>query len=123
MSGCLTNISLFSGAGGLDIGLEQAGFETRVCVVYNRSCLETLEANRPKFRVPSISFHEGITKIPPLKILEDSGLKRGDATLVSGGLPCQSYNTAGKRGTISDPRWSLFFDYVKVIDVVQPRFS
>jgi len=118
----LTNISLFTGAGGLDIGLEQSGFETRVCVEYDRYCLATLEANRPKFRDHSITFLEDITKVAPSEILEDSGLRRGDATLVSGGPPCQSYSTAGKRGAIGDPRGSLFTQYVDVIEYVQPRF-
>ena len=122
MSERLTNISLFTGAGGLDVGLEQAGFETRVCVEYDRSCLNTLEANRPRFRDPSITFREDITKVPPSKILEDSGFGREEVTLVSGGPPCQSYSTAGKRGAIGDPRGSLFVQYMDVIDYVRPRF-
>jgi len=118
----LTNISLFTGAGGLDIGLEQAGFETRVCVEYDRACHETLEANRPRFRDPSIGFLHDITKEAPGHILEVAGLKPREATLVSGGPPCQSYSTAGKRGAIDDPRGSLFFQYADVIRVAQPRF-
>ena len=122
MSERLTNISLFTGAGGLDIGLEQAGFETRVCVEYDRSCQETLETNRPRFRDPSIGFLRDITEESPGHILEVAGLRPGEATLVSGGPPCQSYSTAGKRGAIDDPRGSLFFQYINVIKVAQPRF-
>jgi len=117
----LTNISLFSGAGGLDIGLEMAGFEARVCVEYDRFCQETLEANRSRFRDSSIEFLRDITDISPGHILEVAGLKPGEATLVSGGPPCQSYSTAGKRGAIDDPRGTLFYQYVNVIQVAQPR--
>lgn len=122
MSDRLTNISLFTGAGGLDIGLEQAGFETRVCVEYDRSCQETLDANRSRFRDPSIEFLRNITELSPGHILEVAGLRPGEATLVSGGPPCQSYSTAGKRGAIDDPRGTLFFQYINVIQVAQPRF-
>jgi len=118
----LTNISLFTGAGGLDIGLEQAGFETRVCVEYDEACQATLEANRSRFRDPSTGFLHDITKESPGHILEVAGLKPREATLVSGGPPCQSYSTAGKRGAIDDPRGSLFFQYADVIRVAQPRF-
>ena len=75
MSDRLTNISLFSGAGGLDIGLEKVGFETRVCVEYDRSCQETLEANRSKFHDPSIEFLRDITDVSPGEILESAGLR------------------------------------------------
>jgi DNA (cytosine-5)-methyltransferase 1 len=118
----LTKISLFSGAGGLDIGLEQAGFETRVCVEFDKSCQQTLEANRSRFGDPSVSFLHNITEESPGHILEVAGLRPGEATLVSGGPPCQSYSTAGKRGSIVDPRGTLFFQYVDVIQIAQPRF-
>ena len=122
MSDRLTNISLFSGAGGLDIGLEKVGFETRVCVEYDRSCQETLEANRSKFHDPSIEFLRDITDVSPGEILESAGLKPREATLVSGGPPCQSYSTAGKRGAIDDPRGTLFYRFANVIQVAQPQF-
>ena len=115
-------ISLFTGAGGLDIGLEAAGFETKVCVEYDRYCQGTLNENRPRFRDPSLGILGDITKVSPGQILEVAGLSPGEATLVSGGPPCQSYSTAGKRGSIDDPRGSLFFQYVDVIKVAQPRF-
>ena len=118
----LTNISLFTGAGGLDIGLEQAGFETKVCVESDRHCQETLESNRSRFRDPTVSVLGDITKVSPGEVLEISGLRPGDATLVSGGPPCQSYSTAGKRGAIVDSRGGLFFQFVDLIKVAQPRF-
>ena len=118
----LANVSLFTGAGGLDIGLEIAGFETKVCVEHDRHCQATLEENRVRFRDPGIEILGDITKMSPGEILEVAGLRPGEATLVSGGPPCQSYSTAGKRGSIDDPRGSLFFQYVDAIKVAQPRF-
>ena len=122
MSECLTNISLFSGAGGLDIGLEQAVFETRLCVEYDSTCQKTLEANRSRFRDPSIDFLHDINEESPGRILEAAGIRPGHATLVSGGPPCQSHSTAGRRHAVVDPRGSLFYKFVGVIEVARPRF-
>ena len=122
MSENLTNISLFTGAGGLDIGLEAAGIETRVCVELERDCRGTLAANRSRFRHHSFPVLDDITQVSPGEILEIAGLSPGEAFLVSGGPPCQSFSTAGKRASIVDPRGTLFFRFVEVTRLARPRF-
>ena len=116
-----SHISLFSGAGGLDIGLEKSGFETRVMVENDKDCHQTLLLNH---RVNS--FHPeilgDITKLKPSDVLEKSGGTIGKIDLLSGGPPCQSFSTAGKRLSIRDPRGSLFDNFVSMIDFIQPRF-
>ena len=118
----ITNLSLFSGAGGLDIGLERAGFQTRVCVENDRYCQDTLGNNRDRFSNPQLEVLGDITKIGPSDLLELSGLKQGEVDLVSGGPPCQAFSTAGHRESINDPRGRLFLEFVRIVEEVRPRF-
>lgn len=117
-----TLISLFSGAGGLDLGLERAGFETRVMVEVDRDARATVEANRQFFGGRDFPILDDITQVSPHEILEQAGLAPGEATLVAGGPPCQSFSTAGRRQSLGDPRGSLFIYFADVIQVARPRF-
>ena len=121
MTPSLASISLFTGAGGLDLGIEQAGFETRVAVELDPYARQTLAENAGQFRreFPILS---DITTLTPEEILENANLRPGEATLVSGGPPCQSFSTAGKRHSLGDPRGSLFRNYADVVELAQPRF-
>jgi DNA (cytosine-5)-methyltransferase 1 len=118
----LTHISLFTGAGGLDIGLEHSGFETRLCVEDNVDCSATLEANRHHFRNPEFDRIGDITKLSPGEVLEYSGLSVGEVDLISGGPPCQSFSTAGKRQSINDDRGILIDYFLMTVDFAKPRF-
>lgn len=117
----LAHISLFSGAMGLDIGLEGAGFATLAAVELDRAARATIERNTAHFaRRPFIA--QDITALSAEELLSATGLKRGQATLVSGGPPCQPFSTAGKRDALNDPRGSLFRDFLRMVEGVQPRF-
>ncbi|GMU41877.1 MAG: cytosine-specific methyltransferase [Chloroflexota bacterium] len=117
-----TLISLFSGAGGLDLGLERAGFETRVMVEVDRDARATVERNRAFFGERDFPILSDITAVSAQEIMEAAGLARGEATLVAGGPPCQSFSTAGRRQSIGDPRGSLFIHFADMIQAAQPRF-
>ena len=110
------SISLFSGAMGLDLGLEKAGININLCQDFDYSCYKTMLSNGK----PAITGD--IRNIESSEILERSGLKKGEAFLLCGGPPCQPFSTAGKRLGINDPRGSLFMDYIRMVDEVQPRF-
>lgn len=110
------SISLFSGAMGLDIGLEQSGIDIRIGQDFDRSCVETMQANRR----PSLSGD--IRRISPNQLLEVARLKVGETFLLCGGPPCQPFSTAGKRLGINDPRGSLFMEFIRMIDAIRPRF-
>ena len=116
------HISLFTGAGGLDLGLEQAGFTTVVAVEKNKHCRQTLERNRNNFSYSKFQIFEDISSVSAEEVLVGAGLRRGEVDLISGGPPCQSYSTAGRRGSILDPRGSLFGKFLELIGEVQPRF-
>lgn len=111
-------ISLFSGALGLDLGLEQAGLHVAVAVECNKFAAETIRQNRPD--LPIIEKH--IEDIPTADILEKAGLKVGEAFAVTGGPSCQAFSTAGKRHSMDDPRGVMFREFLRVVREAQPRF-
>lgn len=104
----LTLVSLFSGAGGLDIGFERAGCDVAICVDNDASACGTLRLNRPSWPV-----HEGdIRNFDPAPYI--------GADIVVGGPPCQGFSTAGK-GDPADPRNFLWREYFRVVEVVRPK--
>ena len=109
-------ISLFSGAGGFDIGVEQAGFTTSVMVELDPSCCETLRKNMPGVPI----LEEDICKISTEKILEAGKLRPLEADLVIGGPPCQSFSLAGKRMGMNDERGMLVLEYIRVVREALP---
>lgn len=111
-------ISLFSGALGLDLGLEQAGFQTRVAVECNKFAADTIRKNRPDIPV----IEKKIEDVTTEEILETAGLKPGEPLIVSGGPSCQSFSTVGLRGSLADPRGMLFQEFLRVIMETRPRF-
>jgi len=126
-------VSLFTGAGGLDIGLEESGFHTAVCVEYDTDCRETLRFNRPEWKL----FEEGIkmekgkmrTRIPGDirdvgvdELLKFAGLKKGQASLVVGGAPCQPFSNIGKKlGKHDEKNGDLFLEFVRMVKGIQPE--
>jgi DNA (cytosine-5)-methyltransferase 1 len=109
-------ISFFSGAMGLDIGLQSAGLNIKIGQDFDTACVETMQANG----------HEvvggDIRNIAPDDMLNAARLSIGEPFLVCGGPPCQSFSTAGRRLGINDPRGSLFMDFIRMIDCIRPRF-
>lgn len=120
-------ISLFSGAGGLDIGLEQAGFETAVCVEIDKHCRETLRFNRPNWKLIEDNKNGkrepgDIRQISVSEILKSAGLEKGQAALVVGGAPCQPFSNIGKKmGKDCPTNGDLFLEFVRVVKGVNPR--
>lgn len=109
-------ISLFSGAMGLDIGLEKAGLNVVIGQDFDESCVKTMQANGHNV------LGGDIREIDPRKLLELTELSVGEPFLICGGPPCQPFSTAGKRLGINDPRGSLFMDFIRMIDYIRPRF-
>lgn len=109
-------ISLFSGAMGLDIGLEKAGLNIVIGQDVDPDCVATMLANGHNV------LGGDIREVDEATLLELTGLKRGEPFLICGGPPCQPFSTAGKRMGINDPRGSLFMDFIRMIDYIRPRF-
>ncbi len=128
IDGQLISISLFSGAFGLDLGLEQAGFYTASVVEIDPDCTKTIALNRPHLSESAVP--RDVRDVTAPMLLEEGcralginrSLQPGEIDLVTGGPPCQSFSTVGKRGSILDPRGSLFMDFVRLVRGIQPRF-
>ncbi|UGS35344.1 DNA cytosine methyltransferase [Capillimicrobium parvum] len=115
-------LSLFTGAGGLDLGLEAAGFHVAGCVERDRDCRRTI-ADNTSWRVASEGDAE---KLDVKRLLEEFELKPGEVTLVAGGPPCQPFSKSGQwsNGTparMSDPRARTLHAYFDVLDAALPR--
>ncbi|WP_342678744.1 DNA cytosine methyltransferase [Methanofollis sp. UBA420] len=118
-------ISLFSGAMGLDLGLQCTGqFEIIACVEKEKVFCDTIRLNQKKGLLSKDLkiFEEDICNITPKEVLDSVGLRSGEVDLIAGGPPCQPFSTAGRRGTFQDPRGTLLWQYLRFIKDIQPRF-
>lgn len=119
-------VSLFSGAMGLDLGLERTGrFQTLAVVEKVPAFCNTIRLNRDAGRVASRDLRvvEGdISTVDPRELLDQLEIKPGELDLLVGGPPCQSFSTAGRRGTVEDPRGTLLWQFLRFVDVMQPKF-
>jgi DNA (cytosine-5)-methyltransferase 1 len=111
-------ISLFTGAMGLDLGFEQAGFEIRITIDKDRFAAATIRANRAEIPV----IHDDINKVTASHILEEAKLKPGDATVLIGASPCEPFSTIGKRWSIEDQRASLINEFIRIVQYAQPLY-
>ena len=116
--GGLSVLSLFTGAMGLDLGLEKAGFRTAVAVESNPDAAATIRSNRP--HVPVIE--RPISEVTTTEMLKAGGLEPGKVTLVAGGPACQSFSTAGKREALGSKSGSLIYEFVRVVKEARPEF-
>lgn len=120
-----TVISIFSGAMGLDLGLERTGrFSVVACVEKEPAFCETIRVNRDAGRLSrKLQVFEGdICDFDPLKVLEAVGLKPGELDLLAGGPPCQSFSTAGSRGTVQDHRGTLLWQFLRFVEIMRPKW-
>lgn len=111
-----TVVELFAGAGGLALGLEKAGFESKATIENNKWACETLRKNRPHWNV----IEDDIVKIA------DTGIKKyldfdGEVDLLSGGYPCQAFSYAGKKLGLEDTRGTLFYSYAEILKELKPK--
>ncbi len=118
-------LSLFSGAMGLDIGLERTGlFETVACVEVEPIFCETIRLNRDAARLSNphlLIINEDIRTINPLMLLQTLKLKPGEIDLIAGGPPCQAFSLYGKRRGIQDARGQLVFEFIRFVEAIRPR--
>ena len=119
-------ISLFSGAMGLDIGIEKTGrFDVLFCVEKVPAFCETIRRNRDAGRLrPDLHVFEGdVSDVDPLQILDAVGLRPGEVDLLLGGPPCQAFSTAGRRAARSAILGALSSgSSLRFVDVLKPRF-
>ncbi len=103
-------VSLFSGAGGLDIGFQQAGFNIIWANEYDKEIWETYKKNHL------------YTELDTRSIVEINSNEIPDCDGIIGGPPCQSWSEAGALRGITDKRGQLFFDFIRILEEKQPLF-
>lgn len=108
-------LSLFSGCGGLDLGFEKAGFKIPVANEFDKTIYATFKANHPKTHLI-----EGDVRNISKKDIEQHF--DGDVDGIIGGPPCQSWSEAGALKGIEDARGQLFFDYIRLLKELKPKF-
>lgn len=113
-----TAISLFSGAGGMDIGFAKAGFKVLVCVEIDPSCCQTLTVNVPPY---TKVLERDVRDVSGEELLEACGKKRGEIDCLFGGPPCQSFSLAGKRLGLDDERGQLVGEFIRLVHEIQPK--
>ena len=106
----VTTIELFAGAGGMALGLEQAGIHGLAYVEFNKDACKTLTHNRPQWNVICGDIHE-----------VDFSPYLDKADIVSGGAPCQAFSYAGKKLGFEDTRGTLFHEFARCIQEVHPK--
>ena len=128
-------VSFFSGAGGLDVGFEYAGFNNIAAVEFNAVFAQTLRANFPGKVVIGPPEHSGDMKEREsiARVLKQAGIKKRFDGVFHGGPPCQPFSIASAQrftksgdnykrlGFEDDERGDLLFDYVWMIEQFEPR--
>lgn len=109
--------SLFSGAMGLDLGLEAAGGKLIFANEIDKGAIATIRHNRPDVPV----FGESVENLTASRVFADTGLDRGELDLLCGGPPCQSFSVYGNREGTLDPRGQMVFEFVRMVGELLPK--
>lgn len=110
-------VSLFSGAMGLDLGLEQAGFRPAVLNENDPAAVRTVKRNRPKY--PVVDRDITTVSTEDLEVAASRSLK--NIPLIAGGPPCQAFSVMGRRRGLMDERGGLVYEFVEKIAELQPN--
>lgn len=114
-------ISLFSGAGGMDIGIRESGFNILAEIEVDEHCCSTLQANAERQQYGTRVVHTDIRTIEPQALMQEFGLNAGQLDLLFGGPPCQSFSLAGKQLGLRDERGPLLFEIIRFAEAIQPK--
>lgn len=101
-------IELFAGAGGLALGLENAGLKAKALVEIDKTAASTLRQNRPHWNV----LQQDVSNV---------SFNKNEADVVTGGFPCQAFSYAGKQLGFEDTRGTLFFEFARIVQDINPK--
>lgn len=111
-------LSFFSGAMGLDLGIEKAGFQVRLACEVDKYCRQTIALNRP-----NTALLGDINQYTAEQVRRAAGLSDLDEIdLIVGGPPCQAFSTAGKRQGLGDERGNVFLKYLDLALELRPKY-
>ena len=109
-------LSLFAGAGGLDIGVDRSGFKTCCAVELDPHCASTLRRNARGKKVWSVD----VRALDPRRVADCLGLQPGGVALLCGGPPCLPLSQPGEQGGIPDPSSGPVFEMVRFAAALRP---
>ncbi len=107
-----TGVELFSGCGGLALGLKNSGVISKLLVEIDKDSCETLKMNFPKAKI----ICDDITNV-------DFKNYKQQIDIVAGGFPCQAFSYAGKSKGFEDTRGTLFFDFARAVKEIKPKVA
>ena len=111
-------LSFFSGAMGMDNGIESSGFQVRLACEFDKFCRQTIAINKP-----DIALVGDVNECTHESIIESAQLEPNeDVDLIVGGPPCQAFSTAGKRQGLNDTRGNVFLKFLDLALSIRPKF-
>lgn len=114
----LVALSFFSGAMGLDIGMEKAGIKALLACEFDKACRMTIHKNRP-----DMALIGDINKYTSAEILRMAKIPQGrKVDVIFGGPPCQAFSTAGSRRGFHDERGNVFLKYIDIVSDIKPLY-
>ena len=114
-------LSLFSGGGGMDIGVKQAGFQILASIEKDTHCCATLRAAVEREDSDTQVIESDIRDIDPNDLMHDLDLIPGELDLLFGGPPCQPFSQIGKQKGLEDERGLLLFQISRFASVLKPK--
>lgn len=121
----LTMVSLFTGAGGLDVGLDATGrFDLLATVELQETFCKSLRRNQAKglLGTPDTRVIQAdLSTYTPQQLMAELGIEPGELDVLVGGPPCQSFSTAGRRAGVQDPRGQLIWSYLNFVRELRPK--
>src|SRR3546814_6023416 len=103
----MTGISLFSGGGGLDIGVHEADFRTLACIELDSKACETLRHNQDRYFPAATIINSDLNAVSLDALMKQYGIKAGELDLLFGGPPCQNFTPIGKPRCLPTARCTL----------------
>ena len=111
-------IDLFAGAGGLSLGLSQAGFDMRLGIEIDPNCAETLRRNNRNMKV----IVSDIQSLRPSEIMRLAGISRKELALIAGGPPCRGFSVSNKRNRwLGNPLNTLYLEFFRFVKELSPK--
>jgi DNA (cytosine-5)-methyltransferase 1 len=115
-------IDLFAGAGGLSLGLSQAGFDMKIGIEMDKYSAETLQKNHKDMKVEPKDITTITKKEQIIQILDSADVKINEIDLIAGGPPCQGFSNSNRNTrSITNPKNELYKDYFRFVKFIQPE--